>query len=181
MSQLQRTKRIGIPEQGSALIEYALVLILMLTFLFAIIDFARALYAYHFVANAAREATRFAIVRGTTWTASNQCGSDPAFPGGCEASTPDVQLYVQTQATGIGLNDPALIKATLAPLPSPNAGGADCSVGPPINPGCLAQVTVTYPFKFIMPFLPAPTPTPACNNESASICMTSTSEMVVTQ
>ena len=51
-------------ERGSTLVEFALVLIVLMVMMFGIIDFARALYTYHFVANVAREGTRYAIVRG---------------------------------------------------------------------------------------------------------------------
>jgi len=173
-------------QRGATLLEYAIVVVLMLTFLFGIVDLARALYAYHFVANAAREATRFAMVRGTTWVdpgpAPRLCSysSDPSagFPPGCQAMSADIQLFVQTEANGIGLNDSNAITATLTSLPSPNGSSANCA-GPPISPGCTAQVTVQYPFKFIMPFLPTSAST--CNSVAASICMTSTSEMIVTQ
>jgi Flp pilus assembly protein TadG len=137
-------------ERGSTLVEYALVVILMLTFVFGIFDFARAIYAYHFVANVAREASRFAMVRGTTW--SSGCVDNSSFLAGCNASTDNIQYYVQTQATGIGLNDANSITAVLTPQPPPNGGAQNCSSLPQINPGCTAQVTVTYPFKFIMPF-----------------------------
>ena len=37
-------------ERGSTLVEFALVLIVLMVMMFGIIDFARALYTYHFVA-----------------------------------------------------------------------------------------------------------------------------------
>src|SRR5262249_53550139 len=55
-------------QRGSSLVEQAVVLVILLTILFAIIDFGRALYTYHFVSNAAREATRWASVRSSSST-----------------------------------------------------------------------------------------------------------------
>lgn len=53
-------------EKGSVLVESAITVAVLFVILFGIIDFGRALYTYHFVANAAREATRWASVNGST-------------------------------------------------------------------------------------------------------------------
>jgi Flp pilus assembly protein TadG len=165
----RRLKRVRERERGNTLLEYAIVVIVLLMFLFGIIDFGRALYAYHFVANAAREGTRFAIVRGSS--------ADCTGMAGCPADNDSIQDYVQNMATGIGLNNASSITAAIA-SETPANSGLTCTATP-IQPGCIAQVTVQYPFKFIFPFLPKAT----CriNSVSASICMTSTSEMVVSQ
>ena len=55
-------------EEGSSLVEFALIFLVLMTMMLGIIDFCRAAYAYHFVSNAAREATRYAAVRGSTCT-----------------------------------------------------------------------------------------------------------------
>jgi len=46
-------------ERGQSLVEFAIILPVFLLILFAILDFGRAVYAYHVVANAAREGARF--------------------------------------------------------------------------------------------------------------------------
>src|SRR4029077_8711371 len=51
-------------ERGATLVEYAFVFILFLTLIFGISGFGHALYVYHHVNNAAKEATRYAAVRG---------------------------------------------------------------------------------------------------------------------
>ena len=53
-------------EDGNNLIEYALVFMFFMSMVLGIVDFSRALYTYHFLSNAAREATRWAAVRGAT-------------------------------------------------------------------------------------------------------------------
>jgi hypothetical protein len=63
-------------QRGSALVEQALVLTILLAVIFGIIDSGRALYTYHFVSQAAREATRWASVRGSTCV---------GLTGGCPA------------------------------------------------------------------------------------------------
>ncbi len=63
-------------DAGSGLVEYAIVFTIFMTMLLGIADFGRALYGYHYASSAARDATRYASVRGST------CGSD----GSCVAS-----------------------------------------------------------------------------------------------
>jgi Flp pilus assembly protein TadG len=133
-------------ERGSALVEMAVVMAVLLMIMFGIIDFGRAFYTYSFVANAAREGARWAIVRGSKCTQLDHC---PAASG-----TSDIQPYVQSLSEGA--TNPSKISATLAFTGCGNA------------PGCVAEVTVQYPFKFMLPFLP-----------SAGMTMSSTSEMVI--
>jgi Flp pilus assembly protein TadG len=144
-------------ERGSGLVEQALVVATLLAMMFGIIDFGRALYTYHFVSEAAREATRWASVRGNTCV---------GLTGGCPAGTADVQTYV-ANVSGMGL-DPAKITATtswpIQPYSSPTCG-ANIN-----NPGCVVQVQVNYAFQFIVPFLP-----------SAAFTMSSTSQMIITK
>ena len=54
-------------QRGDGLVEFALVLPVLLLLLFGILDGGRAVYAYHVVANSAREGARYASV--TTRTA----------------------------------------------------------------------------------------------------------------
>ncbi len=144
-------------ERGSSLVEQALVLATLLAVMFGIIDFGRALYTYHFVSEAARDATRWASVRGSTCV---------GLSGGCPAGTADVQTFV-SNVSGMGL-DPAKITTTttwpIKPYSSPKCAGNNN------NPGCIVQVQVNYAFQFILPFLP-----------SAAFTMSSTSQMVITQ
>jgi Flp pilus assembly protein TadG len=148
-------------ERGSSLPETVIAMAAVLAILFGIIDFGRALYTYDFVATLAREGARWAIVRGS------QCSTNSPNLSGCGALQADVQTYVRslsegaTVPTSISLNS----SATMWP-------GTGCASGSPKNsPGCLVVVTVTYPFTFMpFPFLP-----------KASISMTSTSEMTISQ
>jgi Flp pilus assembly protein TadG len=144
-------------QRGSGLVEQALVLTILLTVMFGIIDFGRALYTYHFVSEAAREATRWASVRSTT----------TLLPSGA-ATSGNVQTFV-ANVSGMGL-DSAKITANTNWIAPPRAIPA-CT--PPANrPGCVVQVQVQYAFQFNLPFLPPSTTT---------YTMSSTSEMVITQ
>ena len=62
--------------RGQALVEFACVLPIFLLMLFAIIDVGRVVWANDSLANAAREAARYAIVHGGSDTTT-----DPVGPG----------------------------------------------------------------------------------------------------
>jgi Flp pilus assembly protein TadG len=147
-------------QRGSGLVEQALVLSILLAVMFGIIDFGRALYTYHFVSEAAREATRWASVRST----STLLPSGPATSG----SGGNVQGFV-ANVSGMGLDSNKITANTNWIAPPRAIPG--CT--PPANrPGCVVQVQVQYAFHFILPFLPPSTTT---------YTMSSTSEMVITQ
>lgn len=138
-------------ERGSALVEFALVSTATLTLMLGIVDFGRALYTYHLVANAARSGTRYAMVRGSTCTVT-----------GCPATTDSIQTYVRGLAPGV---DPDSLAVTTI---WSSSGG--CSDPANQGPGCIVSVQVSYPFRFIIPLLPHFTMT-----------MASTSQMVISQ
>jgi Flp pilus assembly protein TadG len=61
--------------RGQALIEFAIVVTMFLLLVFAIFDFGRVIWANNSLANAAREAARYAIVHGGSKT--NTCPVGP--------------------------------------------------------------------------------------------------------
>jgi Flp pilus assembly protein TadG len=134
-------------ERGASLPETAIVMAALLLLTFGIIDFGRAFYTYSFVANAARQGVRWAIVRGS------QC----SLLDHCNAGSTDVQRYVQSLSEGA--MNASKIGATLS---FPNTS---CATN---TPGCVAEVTVTYPFTFIAPFV-----------SKLTLDLSSTSEMVI--
>ena len=143
-------------EEGSAILETALSMIIFLTFLFGIMETGFALYAYHFISNAARETTRYAIVRG------NSCKD---LASACPATKNEIKTYATTLGfSGITTND---VSVSYAGYPAGAAciPNANCN-----NPGNLITVTITYHFPFNVPFIPAKT-----------IAMSSTSAMVISQ
>jgi Flp pilus assembly protein TadG len=142
-------------QRGNALVEQALVITFLLTVILGIIDFSRVLYAYHFVSNAACDATRWASVRS----------NNTNLPGGA-ASPANVQTFV-SNVSGMGL-DPAKVTTAIAWTAPPN-GSPSCP--PNTNrPGCVVQVSVNYAYTFLFPFL-----------RQGNFTMTSTSQMVITQ
>ncbi len=167
-------------ERGTTLPEMALVIGVLLALVFGIIDFGRALYTYGLVADMARKGARYAIVRGSLCT---KLGT------GCPASSADILTYVQSLSQGA--TDPTQITVAGA------TGGANYVApiwpGTPVNTcspgtgtaggnnraGCYVVVTVTYPFSFILPYMPKGTT--HCGLGTASICISSTSTMLISQ
>ena len=125
---MTRRSRHGAGEMGSAVVGFAIVAPILFMLLFGVMDFGRALYTYHFVGYAAREGTRWAIVRGSGCS-------------GCTAGASDVQTYVKGLATG-GI-DPTRITVTTT---WPNG---DNKAGSPV------RVQVQYGFQFLVPFMPS--------------------------
>ena len=121
-----RTARHACRNRGGTLVESALVLSVFLLFTFGIMDFGRLLYAYNFCSFAARDATRYASVRGST-------SSSPAT-----AST--VQTFVTGLATGL----------TAASLT------VTTSWSPDNTPGSTVTVTVKYAYTpMVAMYLPS--------------------------
>lgn len=143
-------------EHGSAMVEMALSLTILLTVLLGLLSISLGLYSYHYISEAAREGTRYAIVRGSSCTGLTAC----------PAAAADVQTYVR------GLGYPGITTTSLTVTTTWPTTGVNCtpSVNPCNNPGNLVQVTVTYPFQLSIPFVPVST-----------IKMTSTSEMSISQ
>jgi Flp pilus assembly protein TadG len=152
-TQPRRPRKSG--QRGSAMFEYAIVVLISLMLLFGLVDFGRALYAYHFISNAAREGTRYASVRGRLCNGT--------FPTACPASSADIQNFVQNVPVGI---DPAAVTVN-SNFRNPN----NLPVCNTTNdyPGCAIHVRVGYNFKFTFPLLPITIP------------MSSTSEMIISR
>ncbi len=134
-------------EEGSAILETAMSIIIMLVFIFGVMETGFALYSYHFISEAAREGTRYAIVRGST--AGAACASYNS--SACKASTTDVTNYVKNIGfPGINPSD-----LTVNPVWSVYPKGTSCPGTPPCNsPGNQIAVTVQYNFHLNVPFIP---------------------------
>lgn len=148
-------------ERGSTLVEFALVFILLMTILLGIAGFGHALYAYHYVSGAARQATRWAIVNGADCAADNSCTAP--------AAKSDVQTFVQS-ITPPGIDWSQVTVTTCGMSGDAECGDSTLTVCKTTvnNPGCVAQVNVSYNFQFIFPLLPTNT-----------LTLSSTSEMVI--
>jgi Flp pilus assembly protein TadG len=147
-------------ETGASLVEMALSVSILLTVVFGIIFLSLALYSYFYISNAAREATRYAIVRG-----SDQPG-DCTSPGyaNCRAQSADIQSYVQ------GLGFPGINSNNLTVTTNwLTSSGAACSPTDNCNsPGDLVQSKVTYTYPLTIPGV-----------KQSTLTMSSTSQMVI--
>ena len=129
------------------MIEFALSVTVLLTLLFGIIDIGRALYAYDWLYNGARQATRWAMVRGAF------CDSRlPGCPNGVDG--PTITSYVtNTLPAGYGNGLDTTGIDTSAVTVTPWCYSRTVSNTPPCAPTSLVQVKVKYQFHFITPFL----------------------------
>ena len=155
--------------------ETAISFVLLCTLIFGTFEGALAVYDYHFLANAAHEGTRYAIVRGGGW--GQPCDTSPT-PGsgygssGCVANAADVANYV----AGLkfpGINIPAgqvcvqYFSGTPASTVTPcTVSGANAAN----TPGDIVQVTINYPYVLMVPGVPRHTFT-----------LTATSQMTISQ
>ena len=161
MKSLLKIRSMHKEERGDSLLEFAISAVVVFTLLFGIMEFARAMYLYHFVSYAAQAGTRYAIVRGSTW--STACSSSTTGME-CLAANSDVQTYVNGIAPP-GVDTSKLTVTATWPGTAAGSSGATCAntTTPKKtndhNPGCKVQVVVSYPFTFIAPFMPTATHT----------------------
>jgi Flp pilus assembly protein TadG len=141
-------------ERGAGMAETAIVMGVVLSLLFGIIDFGRTMYTYAFVAQLARQGARWAIVRGDQCTLLDHCS----------ATSTDVQTYVRSLSYGATDANRIAVTATWSAASCPPNATTEK------QPGCVVSVNVQYPFRFIAPFLGL-----------ATINMSSTSRMVISQ
>lgn len=152
--------------EGSTLVEFAISASILLSMLFGIMELGLLFYAYNFVSEAAREATRWASVRGST-----SCTNTPSLTD-CNATKAEITAYVQ------GLGYPGVASSNLSVtttyLTATTSGGtttwSTCSSGTCNAPQNAVNVQVSYPFPLGVPFIPI-----------TSITVASTSQMVIYQ
>lgn len=164
-------------ERGSSLVEFAMTGWILMLLIVGVFQCMIAMYAYHFTTYAAQAGTRFAMVRGHTWSSqgiTEGCGTSapPSFQMkyNCEASSTDIQNYVQSLATPGILPSNVSINTTSSyvwPGKTPDGVTSTCST---VNSqGCLVKVTVNYTFNFV-PYMPM-----------TALSLTSTSETSILQ
>ena len=154
-------------EDGDTLVEMAIACGTLLCMFFGIFEFSLALYSMHYVADAARDASRYAMVNGSACTAMPDCGFTD--------SSTTLQKWVNSNLVYPVIDQTKLTVTSSWFYPSPsgtqNPTWTACTKGNTCNdPGDMVQVTVTYPFLVTVPFWSA-----------ATIDITSTSSMVISQ
>lgn len=124
--QIARTEKRYDGERGQALVEFAFASFFVLTLLFGVIEFGRALFTYDLITADARLGSRWAMVRATTMTQAT------------------LQTYLRSVSNGI---DTTQLTATPA---FANSGICTTTYGT----GCTVTVVVQYPFHFVWRFAP---------------------------
>ena len=173
-------------EEGATLVEMAVSTAVLFLLVIGMMEMCLALYAYNFISNAARDATRYAAVRG-----ANSCQNDSTPDPNCNllptsvTSSTNNPLYTYINNLGA----PALGSGTLTVSPTwwtatvTDVSGAPATTvwntqctgqfeanesTPCNNPGNAVRVIVTYTFPLNIPFW-----------KSASLTMESTSQMAI--
>ena len=149
-------------QRGVSLVEYGLVVSMFLLLLFGIGGFGHAIYVYHHLNNAAKEATRYAAVRGSTCSSDSSClASNSALGTAGPTTQADVTQFVKNiTPTGV---DPTKLTVTICgvsdtaacPASSPEVCTAAVGTLPATAnyPGCTVQVQVQYAYNFIFPLI----------------------------
>lgn len=121
--------------EGQAAAETAMSIVLFLTIVLGIIEFARAMYSFDQVSEAAKLGVRYAIVHG----------SQSKTP----ATSSDITSYIQTELTGL----------------DPDRLTINTSWSPDNNPGSTVSVQVLYSFQFAEHWMPKMTLTLSANSQ----------------
>ena len=126
-----RKRKIAHNEEGSSLIEFAIVSSGMMLFVLVLMQLCLAIYSYGMITEVARETTRWAATRGSTCQTVSLTS--------CTATAATITSYAKS--TGL-----------------PNIGGGTMNVTPsfvPNNtPGSAVQVTITYTVPVTRPLVP---------------------------
>lgn len=151
-------------ERGTALVEFAIASVAVLTLILGVLDFSRALYSFHLVSEVARQGARHAIVNGSS---------------SCAGGSPDpLQSWVSAQAPLVGSGSLTVTTtcsnttacASSSSTNCSNASNCTASAAPYDSSGCIVSVEVAYQFHFLIPLV-----------SLLTLPMTSTSTMVISQ
>lgn len=152
-------------EEGAALVEMAISSAVFLSILIGVFFMILALYSYHFVADAAREASRYASVRG-----SQSCLNTPLLPNCGVSTSAPIQNWIRSlnypyaASLNVSVN---YLKPTVSGSPATTTWSACAGCN---APGNLVEVVVTYGYPLSIPFW-----------KSTTISIGSTSAMVISQ
>ena len=169
---MAKLRRIAMSDAGGNVLEMALSSAILFSMFFGVFEVALGSYTSHYVADAAREGARYAIVRG-----SQSCVNTPNLSN-CNASTTAIANYVK------GLSYPGIVPANMTVSVTYLTGTtvtdtstgqtlttwAACSSGTCNTPNNMVNVAVSYAFPLAIPFAPKRT-----------INVSSSSQMVVQQ
>lgn len=140
-------------ERGSSLVEFAVTFSVMMAFVFTLMELCLAFYTYGMISESAREATRYAIVHGSTCVTS--------LNASCAASATAINTYAT--ARGLPNVGGGTLNVTTTFLPA----GSNVPDGSNV-PGHRVHVDIKYVFPIKLPLVPR-----------NSLSLDSSSEMVI--
>jgi Flp pilus assembly protein TadG len=171
-SQLDHSRAGLFREEGSALVEIAIASSVLFALVLGVAQTSLLFYAYHFVSDAAREGTRFAMVRGGNCTANvGVTFCSPTDNNAAGADNGDIQAYVRT--LGYPYANGLTTSTTWYAVGGAPTTFTSCGNSPS---GCnaasssMVQVRVSYAFPIAIPFW-----------RKTSITISSTSAQLVQQ
>jgi Flp pilus assembly protein TadG len=160
-----RKRSANLGDSGATLVETAVSASILIVMLIGMMQTALALYTYLFVSDAAREATRYAMVRG-----SISCTNTPDLKD-CSATSAEIQTFLRTRGyPGLTASDLTATTTWLTLNSGTPATWSSCSSGTCNAPGNSVKVKVRYKFPVSIPFVP-----------SSTLTLSSTSQMVISQ
>jgi Flp pilus assembly protein TadG len=145
-----------VTERGATMVEVVLIVQLLLTVTFGIVECGRLFLAYTTLTNAARAGARYAIVHGHYRTGSGVDG--PSGPG----SNANVADVVHSVTTAAGLPASSVIVTDSVDEPMYPDGTN--------NVGARVRVKVSYNFSaIVLPLIPLPS-VPLGSTSEGTIC-----------
>lgn len=139
-------------ESGSSLVEFTVSSVALITIVIGLLQACLAVYDDSLISNIARDAARWAIVRGST-----SCTNTPNLTN-CNATSDQIKSYIKgLNYTGIDGKNLGITVTWLTASSSPPVSWTTCTTGTCNAPGNAVEVTVTYSYPLNIPFLPANT------------------------
>ena len=139
-TRLCRNNRAVQDECGSSLVEFALTFSTMMAVVFTLMEICMAFYTYGMISESAREATRYAIVHGSTCVTGTSAS--------CAANATAINTYAK------GLGFPNIGGGNLSVTTTYLPNGSNVPDGNNV-PGHRVHVDIQYVFAIRLPFVPS--------------------------
>ena len=147
MSRIQRIfllRALRRAENGSALIEFAIGLSVLLTGVFTLMEICLMFYTYSTIDECAREGARYAIVRGSSCVTNGVTGAGAS----CTASADALNTYVRNLGYPNAAGGAMTVNTTFS------ADGVNFTTTGNNDPNDMVRVQVGYTFPIKMPIEP---------------------------
>lgn len=140
-------------DEGGSLVETSLSCLILMPILLGILQLSLGLYCFHYAADAAREATRWAVVRGANCNGNfGAAYCSPTSGGATGATGADIAQYVRTLGYPFSGTVSTSTQWCVSSGSTP-VTWTSCSTTQNNSIGNQVQVTVSYAFPLIIPFV----------------------------